>query len=95
MMPYWSNAILDAIIRIEKYDNRTNFLNVVKENSNIDSFKIISKSRQPNNDYQNVCFDTSCILCLPISLDQFSCPLDNMHNNFKAEYEVNFFSKIF
>ncbi len=84
----WSNAILDAIIRIEKYDNRMNFLNVVKENSNIDSFKIISKFRQSNNGYQNVCFNTSCILCLPISLDQFSCPLDDIQNNFKAEYEV-------
>jgi hypothetical protein len=92
---YWSNAILDAIIRIEKNDNRMNFLSVVKENSNIDSFKIISKSRQPNNNNQNVCFNRNCILCLPISLDQFSCPLDDIQNNFKAEYEVNFFSKIF
>jgi hypothetical protein len=70
---YWSNYERNAILKTNKYGlNKTEKITVVYASTDLEGFKIIDSSRQPNA--TNKCLNSNCSqLCLPLPNEKFRC----------------------
>jgi low density lipoprotein receptor-related protein 5/6 len=70
---YWSNYERNAILKTNKYGlNKTERITVVHADNDLEGFKIIDSSRQPNA--TNKCLNANCSqLCLPLPNEKFRC----------------------
>ena len=73
---FWSNRGHNSILATHKLGKSSSIKTILQSDRNIDSIRIVHKSKQPIID--NKCQSSKCPdLCIPSSNDQYICVCDN------------------